>query len=304
MSDSPPTLQQHPVHGYLYYEPPADDVLQKHYEEKYFQENAIYKSDYSADERRFFRSTATRKISMIKSYVGGNFGPSFQCLELGVGEGWSLAALRAEGIDARGIDYSTHGLANWHPQLVEFVTEGAPESELNSLVKHGQQFDLIWLDNVLEHVPRPHVLLSNLFRALKPGALLLIEVPNDGSLLQQFLHREGLIEREFWKAYPEHLSYFSEKTLTSLLEGSNFSVVDVMSDFPIDLFLLNDASNYVNDGAVGKSAHHARLRFEQFASQFDEAATIEFYRALARLTLGRNLAVLCVRQPEGAERGR
>lgn len=299
MSDNGPKLSRHPLHGYLYYDPPSDEFLAEHYERKYFQLNAIYSSDYSAEEREFFLANARRKISMVKAYLGSGLPPGFRCLELGVGEGWSLAALKEAGVEARGVDYSNHGLAKWHPELVELVTLGSPETELDSLVAAGKLFDLIWLDNVLEHVPRPEAFLDKAFGALKPGGFLLIEVPNDGSPLQKFLHDQGLIQREFWQAYPEHLSYFTEDTLRSLLKSKGFSVVDVIADFPIDLFLLNDASNYVNNAAVGKSAHRARLRFEQFVSQFDEAATIELYRAMARITLGRNLVVLCVKQGAG-----
>lgn len=304
MSDIAPPLRTHPLHGYLYYDPPSDEFLAEHYERKYFQQNAIYSSDYSAEEREFFLATARRKISMVKGFLGGSLPPGFRCLELGVGEGWSLAALKAAGVEAHGIDYSNHGLAKWHPELVELVTLGSPETELDSLVAAGKLFDLIWLDNVLEHVPRPEPFLDKVFGALKPGGFLLIEVPNDGSPLQKFLHDKHLIEREFWHAYPEHLSYFTETSLRSLLQSHGFSVADVMADFPIDLFLLNDASNYVNNSAVGKSAHRARLRFEQFASQFDEAAVVELYRAMARMTLGRNLVVLCVKQATGESRER
>ena len=118
-------------------------------------------------------------------------------------------------------------------------------------------------------------------------------MPNDLIPLHRFLSANELIERPFWQAYPEHLSYFTGESLQNLLSAHGFRVEDTIADFPIDLFLLNNAANYVNDRSRGRDAHLARVRFDEFTCAFDEADTVEFYRALARLSLGRNLAVLC-----------
>jgi len=293
MSEQPPQLQQHPRFGYFYYEPPDEEFLRQHYERKYFQQNEIYSSEYSEAEREFFRRSAERKISLVRSFLGRPLTPGFRCLELGVGEGWSLAALRAAGAHVEGVDYSNHGLSKWNPQLADALTVGVPEREMDRMAAEGRRFDLLWLDNVLEHVPRPEDFLRRARGVLEPGGLLLIEVPNDNSPLHRYLAANGLVERPFWQAYPEHLSYFTSETLARLLDAHGFEVVDRMGDFPIDLFLLNDAANYVNQRAAGRSAHLARVRFDEFTSAFDEAATVDFYRAIARLSLGRNMVVLC-----------
>ena len=297
MNPDQPELKQHPDFGYLYYEPPDEEFLRQHYERKYFQENAIYASDYTSEECAFFERSARRKISLVTAHLGSALAASFRCLELGVGEGWSLAALRSAGASVRGVDYSNHGLRKWNPALEDALTVGVPTEEMERMADAGEAFDLVWLDNVLEHVPRPEQFLARVRRVLKPGGLLLIEVPNDNGPLHRFLDGHGLIERPFWQAYPEHLSYFTSDTLERLLRAHRFGVVDRIGDFPIDLFLLNRAANYVNDRSLGKDAHRARVLFDEFSSAFGDEATVDFYRAIARLSLGRNMVVLCRDMP-------
>lgn len=296
MSDGPERLpSRHPVFGYWFFDPPADDVLREHYERRYFQANEIYASDWSAEEVGFFRAAARRKVELINRHVGAPLA-GLRCLEIGVGEGWSMAALQEAGAAVEGIDYSSHGLDKWNPSLKPAFTACDPQPELARRVAEGRRYDLIWLDNVLEHVPRPEATLDLLSNAVAPGGWLLVEVPNDESALQHFLLENGLIDRRFWLAYPEHLSYFSRESLGALCASRGFTVADAIADFPIDLFLLNDSSNYVRDRSVGKAAHHARVRFERLLASRGVDAELAWCRALADAQLGRNLTALFRRE--------
>lgn len=51
------------------------------------------------------------------------------------------------------------------------------------LRKHPNTFDLITLLDVLEHIPRENVIsfLKDIYNALKPGGILIIQVPNLGA---------------------------------------------------------------------------------------------------------------------------
>jgi 2-polyprenyl-3-methyl-5-hydroxy-6-metoxy-1,4-benzoquinol methylase len=287
-----PPLNKHPIFGYYYYEPPDESFLREHYERKYFQQHQSYSSEYSREECEFFVRGARQKIAMVKGFLRRETLASMRCLELGAGEGWSMAALEACGASVVGIDYSREPIEKWNPSLADALIVGHPEEELRRLAAVGERFDLVWLDNVLEHVPDPERLLGEIRGVMSAGAMLLVEVPNDISPLHRYLQAQGLIERPFWQAYPEHLSYFTQESLQELLRAHSFQVVDVIGDFPIDLFLLNSAANYVNDRSRGRDAHLARVRFDAFTSAFGEVETLEFHRSLARLSLGRNISVL------------
>jgi 2-polyprenyl-3-methyl-5-hydroxy-6-metoxy-1,4-benzoquinol methylase len=73
--------------------------------------------------------------------------------------------------------------------------------------------DVVTLMNVLEHVSDPFALLGQLRRILKPGGLLLIDVPNNSvvSLRGSFRHRWPELD------LGEHINHFVPATLDGLL---------------------------------------------------------------------------------------
>jgi 2-polyprenyl-3-methyl-5-hydroxy-6-metoxy-1,4-benzoquinol methylase len=79
--------------------------------------------------------------------------------------------------------------------------------------------DVVTLMNVLEHVSDPFTLLSQLRRILKPGGLLLIDVPNNSvvSLRGRLLHRWPELD------LGEHVNHFVPVTLDRLLIRAGFT---------------------------------------------------------------------------------
>ena len=79
--------------------------------------------------------------------------------------------------------------------------------------------DVVTLMNVLEHVSAPFELLCQLKRILKPGALLLIDVPNNAvvSLRGRLLHRWSELD------LGEHINHFVPSTLDRVLIRAGFS---------------------------------------------------------------------------------
>ncbi len=78
--------------------------------------------------------------------------------------------------------------------------------------------DVVTLMNVLEHVNDPFTLLGQLKRILKPGGLLLVDVPNN-SLVSL---RGGLLRRWHELDLGEHINHFVPANLDRLLMRSGF----------------------------------------------------------------------------------
>src|SRR5208282_6419691 len=78
-------------------------------------------------------------------------------------------------------------------------------------------FDVVTLTDVIEHVPQPSGLLSEIYRVLRPGGVLLIVTPNFGSL---FVRLYGLKAYGMWP--DQHVIYFSRSSMTRLLRDSGF----------------------------------------------------------------------------------
>jgi SAM-dependent methyltransferase len=84
-------------------------------------------------------------------------------------------------------------------------------------------FDAITAFQVVEHLPDPAGVVAQLARLLKPGGLLLIEVPNIDTWSVRLLRR---YHRHF---APDHLNFFSAHTLRLLLEQQGLRVVEHFS---------------------------------------------------------------------------
>jgi SAM-dependent methyltransferase len=85
-----------------------------------------------------------------------------------------------------------------------------------------QSFDVITLGAVLEHVHRPHQIIEAATRALRPGGLLVVSVPN--------LESWGFYY--FWQDWwplelPRHLLHFNPATLRRLVEMHGLEVVEL-----------------------------------------------------------------------------
>ena len=79
-------------------------------------------------------------------------------------------------------------------------------------------FDLVVGIEVIEHVSFPKDFVSEIHRSLRKGGAVYISTPNFNSLLRRRLKGKfDVIE------YPNHLSYFTAKTLNSLVTSNGFS---------------------------------------------------------------------------------
>jgi SAM-dependent methyltransferase len=73
------------------------------------------------------------------------------------------------------------------------------------------------LRSYLEHESEPRAVLDNLARALVPGGFAVVKVPNYGSLNRMVMGRRWCGFR-----YPDHLNYFTPRTLSLMAEKAGF----------------------------------------------------------------------------------
>ncbi len=127
-------------------------------------------------------------------------------------------------------------------QAVEFVqelTKGLPVSTCDTLSDlNGQRFDIIFVDNVIEHVREPRALIEQLYSRLAQGGQLIFKTPHArstellfhpavsvGSYLRRVLQYNGVQKALSAAAFrpwsldpPRHLYSFSPKSLMLLAE--------------------------------------------------------------------------------------
>jgi len=147
-------------------------------------------------------------------------GRGRRLLGIGFGDASFLDFAARHGFRTSGVDFD--------PVAVESARQRGHEVKRGGVVDAGfdaDTFDFVRMRHVLEHVRDPAATLAEVFRILRAGGWLHVEVPNFDSLYAQaFGERWAQIEA------PRHLYHFTETTLGRLLGESGFQVCRTQFD--------------------------------------------------------------------------
>ena len=189
---------------HIYVDPcPSEKKLFELYEQ---QSSVYFEHLHSADLKSFF------ELLNENSNTKGNL------LDIGCGNGRILEAV--VGWIAVGVE----PVPSFAASASKF---GKVYSSLNEV---NDTFDAISIMAVLEHVVDPVSLLMKAFGVAKPGALMIIEVPNGHRFDSWILDRILRISGRPWTVRtaplqtPFHLSEFSKKSLTLAVQSAGWEV--------------------------------------------------------------------------------
>lgn len=268
---------------------PTTGELQKYYAEKYYQEGkGSYELAYSQEELTYFNAKLEQRFAVLQRHLQPVEGKS-RMLDVGCGEGYALAYFLKQGWSVKGIDFSSAGVASKNPHCLDTLVTGDIFALLNAEIAASKTYDVLWLQNVLEHVLDPLDLLNSLRPLVEPGGMTVITVPNDCSITQRAALAGEHIDHAFWVAPPDHLTYFDTQSLANTASQTGWQCVEMLGDFPIDWFLFHPGSNYVRDRSVGKAAHKARVQIENLINEQPIDDVIQFWSSAAKLGLGRDI---------------
>jgi 2-polyprenyl-3-methyl-5-hydroxy-6-metoxy-1,4-benzoquinol methylase len=265
---------------------PESDFLEDYYENKYYQQGIGGSLNYSVEETQNIHNKQNDIYQLLKPLLKNS---NISMCDVGCGEGWNLKFFKEKCWQVIGMDISDYGILEKNPNLSKYFIKTGIMDGVCDLEKRGKLFDVILLMNVLEHVLEPIKLIETLKKLLSKDGLLVIQVPNDYSLLQLQALNEGFVTDSFWVSPPDHLNYFNKDSLVKLLDESGFFCKDLFSNFPIEFYLFNDATNYQKTKNAGKSVHQSRIILENIISKVPFDSAMNLYRAFAEAGLGRNI---------------
>jgi SAM-dependent methyltransferase len=133
-------------------------------------------------------------------------------LDVGCGFGQLLDAAREQGFDTCGLDVNdrrvAHTAARGHRTVLGTLT---PD------VLRGEQFDVVILSHVIEHLRDPAAMLRSIHQIMRPGGILYVGCPN-------FAGIHATIAGAHYHHYspPEHISYFTVDSLKRCAEAGGF----------------------------------------------------------------------------------
>jgi 2-polyprenyl-3-methyl-5-hydroxy-6-metoxy-1,4-benzoquinol methylase len=164
-------------------------------------------------------SPFSRLMAIQSDYIKSHkdLTPNASVLEVGCAEGFFLNYLNrmvVGGLQIFGSEPSR--------RYAEFASSLMPQANIYEVpferapLKHGG-FDFIIARHVLEHLSNPLESLGRMRSLVTPEGAIYIEVPDTASItpaISDFFHHE-------------HLSYFTEETLTAILARNNLRLLDV-----------------------------------------------------------------------------
>jgi SAM-dependent methyltransferase len=136
-------------------------------------------------------------------------------LDVGCGSGWALSVAKALGWRVAGIEVDAPAA-----EKARRFTDDIHVGSVFTAPFAADRFDLITTFHVLEHVPDPLAMLRRMLEWLAPDGLLVIEVPNVGSLGARLFGAD-------WYALdlPRHLSHFTPESLAGAVQRAGGRVV-------------------------------------------------------------------------------
>lgn len=137
--------------------------------------------------------------------------PSGRFLDVGAGLGGFVLAAREAGFDATGVEPSK--------DMCSRSKAGIIQGTMESIAGQGERFDVICLIDVIEHVTNPMEQMKLAYSLLKPEGIVVLVTPDVSSLIAK------LLKFKWWHFRLAHISYFTPKTLSLLLERSGFTAV-------------------------------------------------------------------------------
>jgi len=270
---------------------PTVEVLEKHYQEKYYTESKTYQTTYSEEEKENIINAIDRKYIALQEWLSlPKKVPTL--LDVGAGEGFVLNYFNNLGWRVQGLEFTQNECNRHNPQVLEKMIVGDIYQNLSSLIDSSEgKFDIVWLAGVLEHVLDPEKLLDMLLQVISDSGILVVLVPNDFSDVQKYLTEKGYISGEFWVCPPSHLSYFNKSGLTNLCEAVGWNVRRCLGSYPIDFQLFHSATNYVNKPQTGRDSYLASVAIEGIMHKVSPELLNDYFESLANLGMGRDITV-------------
>lgn len=220
--------------------------LNNFYEEQYMKD---YYDGNKAKILGDFNDKLPYQFERIKR-LGNIIKKDYHILDIGCGPGYFLDACRS----------ITNNLVGIEKNRIErkFVSDELNikcYEDIDNLEE--RKFDLIVLNQILEHIHNPKKFIEQNLRLLKKGGNLVIEVPSATNTIVSLYNLESF--KKFWYQEP-HLYYYSANTMKNLLQ-------EFVPEIQIDIKVFQETS-FIN--------HYNWVKFNSKTKNRSEAISDNF----------------------------
>ncbi len=184
------------------------------YSERYYESASPTECGYGGygSARDLYLRTARKRIRAIERHSKGG-----RLLDVGCGFGYFLEVAQGSFDECWGVDISGHAA-----EAVRQKGICCHQGDLAAAQFADRYFDVVVMEDLLEHVSSCGALLSEVRRILRDDGLLAITTPNIRSWL-------ATISRDRWVSFkiPEHVVYYSPATIGRVLATNGFHTTEI-----------------------------------------------------------------------------
>jgi len=224
---------------------PSQNELSDHYVARQDETRSSQCWEREEHDYRHYEAIWDQALRAIERTAGR--GP---LLDVGCGGGQFLAYAKRRGWkELEGIEYAPAAAARAHQRSgaeihsIDFLASGLAADRYAGVT--------MW--NVIEHARDPRAFVAEVYRVLRPSGIYIADCPNRYGVTMRVIGASAYVVMP-----PEHLTYFSHRSLRRLLESSGLEIERLASN-----------TIYINDWVrfLGKPAEETQAR-EQHLSWY------------------------------------
>lgn len=161
-------------------------------------------------------------------------------LELGVGGGRFLLRMKKKGWDVSGVDFDPNVAQRMFDKYRIKVHAG----DVTQLEFPPASFDVIAMNQTVEHLIDPGAVFQKCHALLKPGGCLVVTTPNVGSM-------GASLFKEYWRGWepPRHLHLYTTRSMATLARHTGF--------------IAQNIETYACESAIGYYASYMNAAFHR-----------------------------------------
>jgi 2-polyprenyl-3-methyl-5-hydroxy-6-metoxy-1,4-benzoquinol methylase len=213
---------------------PTMEELEKHYE------------GYSRND--YLSPVTIKRYNELLDYFE-QFRKTGKLIDVGCGIGYFLEEAKKRGWEVYGTEYTDEAI-----QICESKGITMKKGKLNPADFKSESFDIITSFEVIEHINNPQEEIQNFNQILRKGGLVYMTTPNWNALLRYRLKAAYNVI-----VYPEHLSYYTPRTIKLLFKSLGFKASKVLTT-GISITRLKTSKGTSDQAYISETSDDEKLR--------------------------------------------